>query len=39
MLDNEEVTFLLNQAELRLRSAKGELNEAAMAIDRIRRAF
>lgn len=38
-MDNEEMSLLLNQAELHLRNVRGELNEVGRSIDAIRRAF
>lgn len=39
MVDSEEALFLLNQAELHLRNAKGALNELGHSLDAIRRAL
>lgn len=38
-MDNEEMSLLLNQAELHLRNVRGELNEVGRSIDAIRRIF
>lgn len=38
-MDSEEVSFLLNQAELHIRNLRGELNEVGRSLDAIRRAF
>lgn len=38
-MDSEEMSILINQAELHLRNVRGELNEAGRALDAIRRAF
>jgi len=38
-MDDIEVMYLINQAELHLRNARTELAEAGRAINAIRRAF
>lgn len=39
MLNEEEVLLLINQAELHLRNARTEINEAGLVMYRIKRAF
>ena len=39
MINEEEALAILEQAELHLRNARTELNEAGIALYRIRRAF
>lgn len=39
MIDPEEMSMLLNQAELHIRNLRGELNEVGRSLDAIRRAF
>lgn len=39
MIDEEETILLINQAELHLRNARGELNELGHSLDAIRKAF
>jgi len=38
-MDSEEVSLLINQAELHYRSARAELNELGRALDAIRGAI
>jgi HEPN domain-containing protein len=39
MINEEEVSQLINQAERHLRSARGEISEAGRTLNAIRRAF
>ena len=38
-MDTEEMGMLINQVELHLRNARGELNELGRSLDAIRRGF